>query len=324
MQAGQIMTEQLVPRPIDQGLVELEKETRSFLDASLSVSTRRAYQSDWRHFVSWCGERGLQTLPATPKTVALYATELARSCSVATIERRLAAISQAHQAAGGDSPTQTLGVRKLMQGIRREKGTAQDTVAPITLDVLRRMVWTLPDGLLGIRDRALLLVGFAGALRRSELVSIGVGDLAFVEQGVIITLRRSKTDQEAAGREVGVPRGTTEFCPVAALESWLEQSGITEGAVFRRVDRHGRLGDQQLSNRAVAIVIKRAAERVGLEPKDYSGHSLRAGFATTAAAMGVSERAIMDQTGHRSVMTARKYIRHGSIWRENAAAMIGL
>jgi integrase len=186
------------------------------------------------------------------------------------------------------------------------------------------MVDTLPDSLLGIRDRALLLVGFAGAFRRSELVGLDVADVEFKREGLVVTLERSKTDQEGAGRKIGIPYGSNPAtCPVRALQAWLEASATTEGALFRTMNRHGHVKDR-LSGQGVAIVVKRCAEAAGLNPDDYAGHSLRSGLATSAAAAGVSERAIMNQTGHKSVNMVRRYIREGSLFRENAAAGVGL
>ena len=187
------------------------------------------------------------------------------------------------------------------------------------------MMANLPDRLLGVRDRALLLVGFAGAFRRSELVSLNVRDLKFTNDGLTVTLRRSKTDQEGSGRKVGIPYGSSpETCPVRSLRAWLEASGIESGPVFRPINRHGQIRPSRLSDRAVALIVKRAAEAAGKDPAEFAGHSLRSGLATAAAIGGASERAIMKQTGHRSTAMVRRYIRDGSLFRENAAARVGL
>jgi integrase len=190
---------------------------------------------------------------------------------------------------------------------------------------LRRMIVGLPESLLGERDRALLLVCFAGAFRRSELVSLDVADVSFTRDGLVIHLRRSKTDQEGEGRTIGIPRGSRPMtCPVRALKEWLDFSGITAGPLFRPVNRHGQVLATRLSDRGVARVVQRAAAAAGLDPTDVAGHSLRAGLATSAAAAGVSERAIMAQTGHKSLPMVRRYIRDGSLFIENAAAGVGL
>lgn len=305
---------------------ELARQARDYAARSRAPNTKRAYQNDWRDFTSWCEEQGLQPLPATPQTIALYLTARAETHRVSTLQRRLSAISQAHKAAGYPPvSTREEPLHSVWMGIKREKGTAQQGKAPVVTEELRAMVTTLPDTLLGIRDRALLLLGFAGAFRRSELVSLDVDDLNMTRDGLIVTLRRSKTDQEGQGQKIGIPYGSNPTtCPVRALQAWLEASGITEGPLFRSIDRHGNLQPGRLSDKAVALVVKRRAEAVGLDPSKYSGHSLRAGLATSAAAAGASERAIMNQTRHRSVMMVRRYIRDGSLFRENAAAMVGL
>lgn len=307
------------------GLVDV---ARGYAQASKADNTRRAYGHDWRDFVRWCEGHRLQALPAAPATLCLYLSALAESGRKAsTIERRLAAISQAHQAAGHvPSPTLDWPVRTVMSGIRRRLGTAPDQKAALETDQLRRLLTaTSEETLGGRRDRALLLLGFAGGFRRSELVALDVGDLEETEHGLRVRLRRSKTDQEAEGDVKGIPWGShLETCPVRAVRAWREASAITEGPLFRAVDRHGRLGSGRLGDRAAAEVVKRAAQRAGLDPSLYAGHSLRAGHATSAAAGGAPERAIMRQTGHRSLQTLRGYIRSGTIWRENAAAYLGL
>jgi integrase len=187
------------------------------------------------------------------------------------------------------------------------------------------MVAALPDDLAGVRDRALLLVGFAAALRRSELVALCVEDLEFSDQGLAITIRRSKSDQEAHGEQIGVPYGsTTETCPVTALQSWLEAAGIESGALFRRIDRHGHVGPNALAPGAVASIVKKAVEAVGLDATQFSGHSLRSGLATSAAQNGASELTIMSQTRHKSTAMVKRYVRKGSLFTSNAASAAGL
>ncbi len=257
--------------------------------------------------------------------VALYLTERADTLAVSTLERRMAAISVRHQEHGLDPPTHNPEVRAVLTGIRRTKGAATRQVSPASIGEIRRMVAHLPGTTIGVRDKALLLVGFAGALRRSELVALNVGDLKDRDEGIRVTLRRSKTDQERKGRKVALPYGhDPQTCPVTAMRAWLERAGIEQGAVFRSVDRHGNISAARLSDRAVANVVKRAAEGAGLDPAEYSGHSLRAGFATTAAAAGANERQIANQTGHQSMEVLRQYIRHGSLFTDNAATRLGL
>lgn len=304
---------------------QIAEQAQDYISQSKAENTIRAYRTDWKHFCDWCNSHNLQAMPASPETVALYLSDLAgQGMKASTLQRRISAISQAHQLAGHETPTQDKAVRSVMAGIRRVHGTAQKGKAPTMTDDIRAMVDTLPDDLLGIRDRALLLVGFAGAFRRSELVSLDVSDVEVKREGLVITLRHSKTDQEGAGRKIGIPYGSNPgTCPVRALQAWLEASGINEGALFRTMNRHGQV-KERLSGQGVAIVVKRCAEAAGLNAEDYAGHSLRAGLATSAATAGVSERAIMNQTGHKSVNMVRRYIREGSLFRENAAAGVGL
>jgi integrase len=258
--------------------------------------------------------------------VALYLTALAEGGRKAsTITRRVSAISQAHQAAGHESPTKTAPVRAVLRGIRRTLGVAPQAKTPVLIEDLRLMVGALPEGLLGIRDRALLLIGFAGGFRRSELVSLNVGHVEFSKDGLRVTVAKSKTDQEGSGRKVGIPYGShPETCPVRALRAWLEAARIERGALFRPINRHGQIQNTRLSDKAVALIVKRYADAIGKDASDFAGHSLRAGLATAAAIGGATERAIMAQTGHRSSAMVRRYIREGSLFRENAAAKVGL
>lgn len=256
--------------------------------------------------------------------LALYLTDRATALKPSTLTRRMSAISVVHQEAGHLSPAHDPRVRTILSGIRRTHGTAPDQAKPATIGDIRQMVAHLSDTTIGIRDRALLLVGFTGAFRRSELVALNVGDLDEREEGYAITIRRSKNDQEAKGRRIALPFGSDHHtCPVSALRSWLDHAQLERGAVFRSIDRHGNIASR-LSDRGVALVIKRTAERAGLDPEGFSGHSLRAGFATTAAANGASERQIAHQTGHRSMDVLRGYVRHGGVFIDNAASMVGL
>jgi len=299
--------------------------TRAYIDAATAPNTRRAYRSDWDDFARWCAAHGLPSLPATPETVALYLAALAQMAKVSTVGRRLTAIAKAHRAAGYETPTKSEAVHLTMRGIRRTHGTAPNQKAPAVLADLRAMLAVLPNNLIGMRDRALLLLGFAGAFRRSELVSLDVADLAFGERGMTVTLRRSKGDQEGEGAKKGIPFGRHALtCPVGAVRDYMDMSGISEGPLFRPINRHGTIGEARLGDKAVALVVKRAASAAGLDPTKYAGHSLRAGLATAAAAGGAQERDIMRQTGHHSVQMLRRYIRDGELFHDNAAASAGL
>jgi integrase len=212
-----------------------------------------------------------------------------------------------------------------MKGIRRTKGTAPTQKAAALTDDIRAILESKDAGLIGLRDRALILLGFAGAFRRSELVGLDIADCVFSKDGLTVTLRRSKTDQAGAGRKVGIPYGSNpETCPVRAMQDWIEQAGISGGPLFRSINRHGRIQPGGLSGGDVARVVKKLADRAGLDASKYAGHSLRAGHATSAAIAGASERSIMNQTGHRSVQMVRRYIRDGSLFRENSAGKLGL
>ena len=301
------------------------EQAREFARQSKAENTLRGYRADWRDFCSWCESHALGPLPASAETVAAYIAECAGRLKVGSIQRRLNAIAEAHKATGLDSPTTAGMVRNTLKGIRRTLGTAAQPKAPTLTDDIRAMVDATDAGLIGARDRALILLGFAGAFRRSELVGLEIGDCAFGKDGLTVTLRRSKTDQDGAGRKVGIPYGSNpETCPVRTVQTWLEQSGPNDGPLFRSINRHGQVRAGRLSGIDVARVVKKLAVRAGLDPAKYAGHSLRAGHATSAAIAGASERSIMKQTGHRSAQMVRRYIRDGNLFRENSAGRLGL
>jgi site-specific recombinase XerD len=308
-------------------LISLGQQAREYAAAAKASNTLRAYQADWDDFREWCEAHEFASLPALPQTVALYLTDRAATLKTSSLARRLTTINRAHQAAGRPSPAtmQNAVVSEVWKGIKRKKGGAQHGKKPLLTSDLRRLVAELPPDLQGVRDRALLLAGFAGGFRRSELAVLRVDDLEATPDGLIVRLGRSKTDQEGQGRPVALPYGSNpETCPVRALRAWLEQAGITAGPLFRAIDRFGVVGGKALHADSVAYLVKRAAGRAGLETREYAGHSLRAGLATQAAMNGATELAIMKQTGHRSLTTVRKYIREGSLFRDNAAAKLGL
>jgi site-specific recombinase XerD len=308
---------EIVPPSLDQ--------VREFIRASKAENTLRGYQSDWRDFYQWCEGRGVAPLPAMPETVAAYIADCAARLKVGSIQRRLNAITEAHKAVGLESPTHSAMVANAMKGIRRTKGTAPVQKAAAFTDDIRAMVDAADTGLIGARDRALVLLGFAGAFRRSELVALDLSDCTFSKDGLTVTLRRSKTDQDGQGRKVGIPYGSNpETCPVRTVQVWLELAGIALGPRFCSITRHGQLQPDRLSSIDVARVVNKLAQRAGLDPAKFAGHSLRAGHATSAAIAGASERSIMNQTGHRSVQMLRRYIRDGSLFRDNSAGKLGL
>jgi site-specific recombinase XerD len=301
------------------------ERARDYRANAKAANTVAAYRSDWNDFTTWCCARNFESLPAEPATVALYITDLAERCKPSTITRRLATISQAHQQADHPTPTSARVVRDVLQGIKREKGTAPAAKAAAVTTIIRTMVDTLDDDLKGKRDRALILVGFAGAFRRSELVALTVAMVQFTNDGLIVRLSHSKTDQEGLGEAKGIPYGSTPAtCPVRALRAWLDVAGIAEGPIFRPINRWGQIQPKPLTGHAVAELVKQLAERAGYDPATFSGHSLRAGLATAAAAAGAAYHTIKKQTGHRSDQMLQRYIRDGSLFRENAAAKVGL
>jgi site-specific recombinase XerD len=306
----------------------LAEQAAKFMKAAKANSTRLAYAVDMNDFERFAERHSLPVLPSTPETVALYISDLAMRLSVSTIRRRMAAITNAHKEAGfansPASPRQHYVVREILAGIKRTLGTAQHGVDPLLAGDIRQIVAATPDNLLGLRDRALILVGFSGAFRRSELASIlEVEDLAFTDGGLYIRMRRSKTDQEGHGRSVAVSAGERpETCPIRALRAWIEAAGITAGPVFRAVNRHGHVAACALSPRSVAKILKRAAARAGINAALIAGHSLRAGMVTQAALNGAEEREIAKTTGHHSVGMVRRYIRDGAAF--GASAQLGL
>lgn len=308
-------------------LARLLAQAEASFRAARAGSTLRAYAHDWRQFRTWCEEQNLVPLPASPQAVILYATDLVKNQGrkLNTLSRRLAAASQMHQQAGYDSPTSAWAVRQFLQGLRREVGVAPVRKRPVLVADLQRILGAMPHTTLAKRDRAILLVGFAGAFRRSELAALDVADLEETAEGLAITIRRSKTDQAGQGRKVGIPPGADPAtCPIAALAAWCAAARIEHGPLFRVMNRHGQVLQGRLSGEAIALVVKRRVAALGYDPALFAGHSLRAGLATSAAAAGKEERAIMRQTGHRSVTTVRRYIRDGNLFRDNAAKGLGL
>jgi integrase len=284
---------------------------------SLSANTQSAYLSDLHHFLSWGGQ-----IPATSESVAEYLATHAETLSVATLTRRLAALAKIHRSRRLANPTTDELVKSVLRGVKRTKGTAQRQAKPLLKEELLVVLGTMGERLKDLRDKALLLIGFAGALRRSELVGLDVGDLEYVRQGIILHLRRSKTDQEGRGEKIGIPLRRTNSCPVSALEVWLEVSGITEGPIFRPIDRHGRLEKTRLAGEAVGLVVRERARAAGLDPAPYSGHSLRAGLATSAAQAGAPGWRIRAQTRHASDAMLARYIRTAELFVENPVSML--
>lgn len=299
-------------------LVDSLASVRAYLAAEKSGNTRRAYKSDWDDFMAWCSQVLEDPLPATPATVARYLAQLADGGKkTSTIQRRKAAIRAAHKAAGFEPPTNAEGVAATMRGIRRALRSKPTRKAPATAELMSKVLEHLPKTLAGLRDRAILLVAFAGALRRSELVALHVHHIERRARGIVLHIDESKTDQEGKGEQLPVPNGRT-LKPVAALDAWLEAAGITSGPVFRSVDRHGRVGAGALDEGSIARIVKRAIAAAGLQAEIFSGHSMRAGFVTSALDRGEDPLLIMKQTRHVKVDTLKIYDRREAGFDDHA------
>lgn len=289
-------------------LVDPMASVRAYLEAEKSDNTRRAYASDWADFSAWCDVQQCTAMPAAPIDVARYLAQLADSGKkTSTIQRRTAAIASIHKAAGHEPPTNFEGVKAVMRGIRRRVGKRKRKAAPATAELLGLAIAAIPATKRGLRDRALVLIGFAGAFRRSELVDIEVNDIERRPRGILVHIERSKTDQEGKGAALPIPNG--KMRAVEALDTWLTAAGITEGPVFRSVDRHGNVGAGALTDRQVARIVKEVCGRVGMDPEIYSGHSLRAGFITSALDAKVDPLKVMQQSRHVKVDTLKAYDR---------------
>ncbi|HCT33764.1 MAG TPA: integrase [Sulfitobacter sp.] len=288
-----------------------------FIRESLSENTRQAYRSDLAHFTAWGG-----TLPATPEAVARYLAEHADSLATATLSRRVATLSKAHAANGWSNPCRNELVRATLRGIKRVKGTAQDQAKPLLREDLFLVLDALGDDPRSLRDRALLLIGWAGGFRSSELTGLNLSDIEEVREGLILHQRKSKTDQTGQGRKIGIPLGRTRHCPVAALSAWLDGRAQPESRVFRSVDRHGNMRGDLLRPDAVSTILRDRLAGAGIEPEGYSGHSLRAGLATSAIKAGVPTYKVRAQTGHASDVMLARYVRDAGLFDGNAAGVL--
>lgn len=302
---------------------ELERQTAENIKRALASNTDRAYSHQLRRFVAWCNRHGRDAIPADGRTVYLFLADLStKGLSVSSMEQALSAISKAHRRAGLPVPQSDV-LDEAWRGIRRKHGAAAKNKAmAIEIHHLRRMVDSLdPKRLIDIRDRALLLLGFAGGFRRSELAGIRCEHLEFKGNGIIVTLPRSKADQEGEGRKVGIrSRLTRGLDPVKAVWAWMQASGTEDGPLFRAIDRHGNVGWGPISDKSIARTIKRAASRAGLDPKQISGHSLRSGFITSATKAGKRLDRIMAHVGHRKAGTTMGYVRDAELLSDDNAS----
>ena len=285
----------------------LEIETLKNLKNSKANNTLRAYQSDFRDFSEFCAKNGFSSMPTQPKIIALYITHLSKSSKFSTLKRRIASISVLHKLKGHYLDTKHPIIMENLHGIKRTLGSRQKAKKPILINDLKLIIKAIDKD--KIRDKALILIGFSGGFRRSELVNIQYDDIEFVTEGVKILIKRSKTDQSGEGSVKAIPYfDNQEFCPVVALKNYFTKkfSNTNEGKIFN------------ISDKSVALIIKRYAKKAGLDSSKYAGHSLRSGFATTAAESGAEERTIMAMTGHKSTEMVRRYIKEANIFKNNA------
>jgi len=306
-------------------MLELQKEAKNHLANSKAENTKRAYRNDWTQFSEWCKKNGFLELPADPETLVYYITFLAKTLKASSIKRKMTAISQRHETAGHPSPTKTALVKGVWDGIQRKIGIKEEGKDALWLEDLRQVVQAIPQNKgIGVRNRALLVIGWAGALRRSELVQLDIENISITRDGLILNLNKSKTDQKGEGQDVALPYGSNPLtCPVRSLEDWLPVSGISEGPLFRRLDRHGNILGR-LTPQSVRLIVKSCSEKVGLDPNRYGAHSLRSGFCSTAAKAGKAEHQIMKQTRHKRSDSLQRYIKKVSLFDDNAASGIGL
>ncbi|WP_368184626.1 site-specific integrase [Aestuariibius sp. HNIBRBA575] len=288
-----------------------------FIRESLSENTRQAYRSDLAHFMGWGG-----VLPASPELVAQYLADHAEALAPASLARRVATLSKVHSANGWENPCRAEIVRATMRGIKRVKGTAQEQAKPLLREDLFLVLDALGEDTRAKRDRALLLIGWAGGFRSSELTGLDVADVEEVREGLVLHLRRSKTDQTGQGRKLGIPHGRTRHCPVGALIAWLGTLNQPEAKIFRPVDRHGNLRGDTLRADAVSTILRNRLTAAGIDPVGYSGHSLRAGLATSAIKAGVPTYKVRAQTGHASDAMLGRYVRDAGLFDGNAAGAL--
>ena len=308
-------------------LKSLHEETLNNLKSSKANNTLRAYKSDFRDFGAFCAKHGLDSLPTEPKIVSLYLTNLSKNSKMSTLKRRLVSISMVHRLKGHYLDTKHPIIIENLMGIKRVKGSIQKGKKPILINHLKSIINVIDQQEINeikkSRDKTIVLVGFGGGFRRTELISINHEDLEFVPEGVKITLKRSKTDQFGEGMVKGLPYFSNElYCPVINLKKWLELSNIKSGPIFRRFVKGSVLTNNRLTDQSVVLIIKNYLNLAGIENKNYSGHSLRSGFATVAAESGADERSIMAMTGHKTTQMVRRYIREANIFKNNALSKI--
>ena len=302
----------------------LKDETLLNLQSSKSENTIRAYKSDFNDFGLFCAQNGFKSLPTEPKIVSLYLTHLStKDNKIRTLKRRLVSIGVIHKLKGHYLDTKHPSIIENIMGIKRRKGSAQNGKKPLLINNLKLIINSIDqykkDEIKQLRDKSIILIGFSGGFRRKEIVSLNYDDLEFVSEGLKITLRKSKTDQFGEGSLKGLPYfDNSNYCPVISLQKWLNISKIKSGPVFRRFIKGSKISEKRLTDQTVALLIKKYLELAGINSRNFSGHSLRSGFATSAAESGAEERSIMAMTGHKSTEMVRRYIKEANLFKNNA------
>ncbi|MDA7636482.1 tyrosine-type recombinase/integrase [Candidatus Pelagibacter sp.] len=302
----------------------LQEETLLNLKSSKANNTIRAYKSDFNDFGLFCAQNRFKSLPSEPKIISLYLTHLStKEVKISTIKRRLVSIGVIHKLQGHYLDTKHPSIIENIMGIKRRKGSFQKGKKPLLINNLKLLINAIDKGkngeIMRLRDRSIILIGFSGGFRRNEIVSLDFEDLEFVSEGLKINLKKSKTDQFGEGSVKGLPYfDNSQYCPVLSLKKWIEISKIESGPLFRRFSKGSKLTDNRLTDQTVALIIKKYLKLTGIDSKNYSGHSLRSGFATSAAESGVEERNIMAMTGHKSTEMVRRYIKEANLFKNNA------
>ena len=302
----------------------LQEETLLNLKSSKANNTVRAYKSDFNDFGLFCAKNGFKSLPTEPKIISLYLTYLStKNIKMSTLKRRLVSISVIHRLKGHYIDTKHPSIIENIMGIKRRKGSIQRGKKPILINNLKTIINVIDvynkEEIKRLRDRSIILIGFSGGFRRNEIVSIDYDDLDFVQEGLKMNVRRSKTDQFGEGFVKALPYFNNQlYCPVVSLKDWLNISKIASGPVFRRFNKGSSLSEKRLTDQSVALLIKEYLNLAGIDSKNYSGHSLRSGFATSAAESGAEERNIMAMTGHKSTEMVRRYIKEANLFKNNA------
>ncbi len=310
-------------------LKKLHEDTLNNLKSSKADNTLRAYKSDFKDFEAFCAKHGFNSIPSEPKVVSLYLTHLSGNSKLSTLRRRLVSIGVVHKLKGHYLDTKHPVIIENLMGIKRKKGSMQIGKKPILINHLKQIINVIDEEKIEkikkLRNRTLVLIGFGGGFRRTELISIDCEDLDFVEEGVKITLRRSKTDPFGEGLVKGIPYFANEkYCPVTSLKNWLNLSKIKTGPIFRRFSKGSILTNHRLTDQSVVLIIKNSLKLGGVESENFAGHSLRSGFATVAAESGADERSIMAMTGHKTTQMVRRYIKEANIFKNNALSKIKL